>query len=132
MARSVPEWIGKTPDTAIPARVKARVFGKEPYPPCANCGRLIVPWEGWQCDHTKALVNGGENRESNLQVLCLSCHVLKTASDVAEKATIARKRKKHLGIKRRQSRPMPGTKASGIRKPLGGGPPIDRATGKEL
>jgi 5-methylcytosine-specific restriction endonuclease McrA len=49
-------------------------------------------------DHVKALINGGENRESNLRPSHRKCHVEKTALDLAEKAKVATVRKKHLGI----------------------------------
>jgi len=57
----------------------------------------------WDCDHKTALVNGGRNAESNLQVLCNWCHSSKTAADVKEKSQVYRKRVKALGIK--QSKP---------------------------
>jgi 5-methylcytosine-specific restriction enzyme A len=117
--RTVPEWIGKTPDTPAPPRVRLRVWdaagGR-----CAICGRKIGAGERWECDHIVALANGGENRESNLRVLCCNCHKIKTRGDVAEKAKIARIRDKHLGIRPHQSRPMPGSRASGIRKRMNG------------
>jgi len=96
MSREVAEWIGASDDSAIPARVKLRVFdafnGK-----CAICGcRVTVA----NYDHKTALINGGENRESNLQLLCLPHHKVKTRADVAEKSIVARKRAKHIGIKK--------------------------------
>lgn len=102
MSRSVPEWRGKTPDTAPPDRVRVRVFeakgGK-----CHRCSRKIAAGERWTCEHMKALVNGGENRERNLDVTCDWCLPVKNAEDVAEKATVYRKRKKHIGIKKRST-----------------------------
>jgi 5-methylcytosine-specific restriction protein A len=97
--RSVPEWVGKTPDSRIPPAVQARVFLRFKGV-CPECTRKLVPGQ-WQCDHIKALINGGENRERNLQPLCTSpCHSNKTKADVAEKSRVASKRAKHLGIKR--------------------------------
>ena len=51
-------------------------------------------------DHCIAIINGGENSERNLQLLCVPCHEKKTGRDVAEKSITARKRAKHLGIKK--------------------------------
>jgi hypothetical protein len=49
MSRAVPEWIGKNDDTAIPDRVKVRVFKKyEGY--CPKCSRELQPGK-WECDH---------------------------------------------------------------------------------
>lgn len=97
MARIVDEWIGKNDDTPIPPRVKLRVFerlgGR-----CHLSGRKIMAGDAWDCDHVKALINGGENRESNLAPALRDKHREKTARDVAEKAKVARIRAKHLGI----------------------------------
>lgn len=96
MARALPEWQGRTDDTPAPTRVRLRVFeahgGK-----CAGCGRKFRAAEAWELDHTTALINGGENRETNLQPLCRGCHAPKTAADVAQKAKDRRVRAKHIG-----------------------------------
>lgn len=96
--RSVEEWIGATPDTPIPPRVKLRVFeahgGR-----CHISGRKIRPGEPWDCDHVIALVNGGQNRESNLAPALRDKHREKTAADVRQKSIDRRKRAKTLGIK---------------------------------
>lgn len=95
--RSPPEWIGATPDTAIPPRVRLRVWERAAGR-CQECTRKISAGERWICDHTKALINSGENRESNLRVICEWCdRNVKTPADVAEKAKTARVRKKHTG-----------------------------------
>lgn len=98
MSRAVPEWIGATPDTAIPPRVRVRVFDRAGKA-CQMCSRPIRGGDGWQADHIVALKNGGENREANLQCLCEWCHKAKTAGDVAEKSRVYRKRAKDLGIR---------------------------------
>lgn len=125
MTRSVKEWIGKSDDEAIPARVKIRVFDRC-NGQCRNCGVRIGASVRPAFDHVVALVNGGQNRETNLQLLCLPCHSQKTQSDVAQKAATYRKRLTHLGIKPRKGRPMPGSKASGIRKRMNGA--VERRT----
>lgn len=102
MPRSVPEWIGKTDDTAAPPRVRLRVFerceGK-----CGECGRKIRPGESWTLEHLIALINGGKNAESNLGVTCGWCLPAKNAADVAEKSKVARVRAKHLGLRKPSS-----------------------------
>jgi len=104
--RSVPEWVGKTPDTAIPPRVRVRVIDAQGGK-CAGCNRKLgMCGEAIDIDHIRALINGGENREANLQALCPMRHAPKTRADVAEKATVARKRAKHLGVKPKR-RKMP-------------------------
>jgi 5-methylcytosine-specific restriction protein A len=118
MSRSVPEWIGKTDDSTIPPRVRLRVFERHGGI-CHLAGRKIMPGEPWDCDHVIALVNGGEHRESNLAPALRDKHREKTAEDVAEKATVGRKRMKSLGIKAK-GRPMPGSRASGIKRKFNG------------
>ena len=104
MTRAVPEWVGATPDTAIPPRVKLRLFAAYGEA-CAECrrpfrGKDAVP----EYDHILALVNGGEHRESNLRPLCRGCHAPKTAADVAVKAKNARVAKKRIGAAPKRSR----------------------------
>jgi 5-methylcytosine-specific restriction protein A len=96
MTRSVPEWRGKTDDTAIPDRVKLRVHAKAE----GRCAKCCTETLSGQYDHAISLVLGGENRESNLQFLCVPCHKAKTKLDVKLKAKVARVRKRHLGIKK--------------------------------
>jgi len=77
MSRSTPEWIGATDDSAIPARVKVRVFDKLGGC-CALCTRRICGTLRPAYDHDVAIINGGRNAESNLQLLCMPCHAGKT------------------------------------------------------
>jgi 5-methylcytosine-specific restriction protein A len=94
--RSTPEWHGKTDDSAIPVRVKLRVHAKAEGC-CAKCG---VEATTGQYDHAISLILGGENRESNLQFLCVPCHTAKTRLDVKLKAKVARVRARHIGLKK--------------------------------
>lgn len=102
MSRRVPEWVGKDDDQQAPQRVRVRVWlakgGK-----CHRCERRINAerGEGWTLEHVVALVNGGENRESNLDLTCDWCLPAKNAEDVAEKSRTYRKRSKHVGAKKR-------------------------------
>lgn len=118
MSRSVIEWIGASDDQAIPPRVKVRVFtafgGR-----CAVCDLPIAGKLRPAYDHRIALINGGENRESNLQLLCVPDHQVKTRVDVGDKARVYRKRLKALGL-RPKGRPMPGSKLSRFRKRMNG------------
>lgn len=119
MSRSVAWWVAKHDDEAIPARVQLRVFQRF-NGICPKCTRKMEPGK-WQCDHIIALVNGGGHAESNLQPLCASpCHSQKTKADVAEKSRVYRKAANHAGIKTRKGRPMPGSRASGIKRKMNG------------
>lgn len=117
--RSVPEWIAKRDDEAIPPRVKLRVFDrcKER---CAVCTLEIRGKLTPEYDHIVALINGGQHRESNLQVLCSECHKDKTRQDVAEKSETYGRRLKAVGIKARSGRPMPGSRASKFKRKMDG------------
>lgn len=117
--RSVKEWVGKHDDSHVPERVRDRVFLKY-RGVCYLSGREIRTGEKWEAHHIKALWKGGEHRETNLAPALVEPHKAETRKDRALKANDDRVRKKHLGIRKRQSRPMPGTRASGIRKRMDG------------
>lgn len=116
MARTLEEWIGATDDQRAPKRVRDRL--KQNYPSCNICNRKIEATERMALDHVKALINGGENRESNLRPVHQNCHVSKTAKDVAEKAKIAAIRQRHHGLvdaPKMQSAPFQKTRKAASR-----------------
>jgi 5-methylcytosine-specific restriction endonuclease McrA len=118
-ARSTKEWIGKTPDTPVPLHVRVRQFERDEGICQCGCDRPIFPGDKWETDHTTAIINGGENRESNLRTLLGACHKAKTKQDVAEKAMVYRKRAAHLGLKK-SKHPMPGGKQSKFKRRMDG------------
>jgi hypothetical protein len=97
--RNVSEWVATTSDAEPPRRVKVRIFdlwrGR-----CAGCGRKLRPGDRWDCDHILAICNGGENREKNLQPVCLWCHARKTSLDVAIKSGVYERRASHIGVRK--------------------------------
>lgn len=97
MTRELKEWIGKTDDSAIPPRVKDRIYER-----CAKrCQECNCPLDAVvkpQFDHIVALINGGPHAEFNLQTLCKPCHGLKTAADVGEKSKVYQRRASNLGF----------------------------------
>lgn len=103
MGRSVPEWIGKTADSAIPDRVKLRVMKREGNA-CYLSGRKIRPGDPIDWDHKIALIlwvgEGHGNRESNIFPVIRKPHKEKTKLDIKAKADSDRVRKKHLGIRK--------------------------------
>lgn len=116
MPRELPEWFGKTDDSPIPDRVKVRVFEK--YGGCCyRSGVKLLPGM-WDIDHVVALANGGEHRESNLAPIWKEKHKEKTREDVKIKATTYRKKKAHIGL-RKKSR-FAGSKDSPWKKKLNG------------
>lgn len=105
--RSVPEWIGKTCDAAIPPRVRLRVFEKYKSR-CYLTGWRITASDYWDLDHIIPLVNGGEHRESNLAPALRIAHREKTSRDAPIIAKSRRVRKRNAGIRKPPS--MPGSK----------------------
>lgn len=97
--RELEEWIGATPDTPVPDRVKIRVYRRH-HGICYIAKRPIRPGEKWDVEHVIAIINGGMNRESNLAPALRDKHKKKTADDLAEKAKTYRARKFNLGIKK--------------------------------
>ena len=115
MSRKVPEWKGATHDSQIPPRVKVRLFERF-HGRCNHCGTRIVGGRLPAYDHITPLIGGGENRESNLQLLCSPCHGTKTKIDVAEKSKLYHKKVKAIGI-RRKRRTIPGRRFDGTPVP---------------
>ena len=105
MSRKVKEWIGKTDDTQAPPRVRLRVFQREKGI-CHISGRKIRAGDHYQIEHKIAIINGGQNRESNLFPALIGPHKEKTKADVKEKAKVAAKAKANLGIKSAPARPI--------------------------
>lgn len=110
MARSVPEWIGSTPDAKVPDRVKARVFERHEGR-CHITGRKITPGDAWELEHILPLWKGGEHRESNLAPALVDPHKGKSKAEARERAKSNSVRKRHLGLAKAK-RPVPGSRAS--------------------
>lgn len=97
MARTVSEWIGQTDDHRAPGKVRQRVFDRAGGK-CHLCNQPIqTDKQKWDLDHVVALINGGENAESNLKPAHRDCHKEKTRADVAEKVKVAAIRQRHIG-----------------------------------
>lgn len=100
--RTIKEWIGKTDDTAIPARVKIRIIARQSNK-CFLSGIEFRPGDKIEFDHATALWLGGENRESNLRAVLADKHKEKTRAEAPIKAKVQRMREKHHGIRRKRS-----------------------------
>ena len=98
--RAIPEWVGKTPDTPVPDSVQLRVLLRQSRLD-AITGKKIGKGQVTQCDHIKKLKAGGQNRESNLQIIFVDTHKEKTARENTEEAKVRRIQKKELGIVRK-------------------------------
>lgn len=129
MARSTAEWIGDDDDTAVPDRVRVRVFDRKKGR-CHRCTRKILTGERWTCEHLIALINWRAtaeqphgNRESNLDVTCCNCLPAKNAEDVAEKSEVYQDRKRHVLHSEDLGR------GSGWRRPVAAAAPPTRCRG---
>lgn len=86
---------------------------------CVICGFGIDHTERWRDEHIRPLALGGSNELSNRGPAHERCSMGKDKTDVRRIAKAKRQRSKHLGIKK-QSRPMPGTRASNWKKSFSG------------
>lgn len=99
---------------------------------CECCGRKIVGKLRPNYDHIVPDAVADKSKPLTIddgQVLCTDCHDRKTneqnagpasRGDKTEIAKTARLIENAAGVKKRRSRPMPGTKASGWRQKIGG------------
>lgn len=106
-----------------------RCRGEKDYPDCNICGLPIQPGQRWHESHDPRLpralggdVTGIAHERCNLD----HAHT----HDVPLIAKTIRRRQKHTGAFRRQSR-LPGAKDSNIRITINKGP-VDRRTGEPL
>lgn len=112
MSRKVPEWIASHDDQKVPDRVRLRIFERH-NGTCHLSGRKIMPGEKWELEHIKALIHGGEHRESNMAPALVQPHKVKTAEEMAIKAKTDAIRKRHIGI----TQPAGNIPARGFSKP---------------
>jgi 5-methylcytosine-specific restriction enzyme A len=88
---------------------------------CEACGVKLTPATGTEYDHHQCAAFNGSADFDNCRCYCRNCHGTKTnEKDKPEIAHANRVRAKHLGIGRRTSRPMPGSRASGLKKKMDG------------
>ena len=85
MPRKVDEWIGRS-DDAMPGRLVKDRLARAQGDCCATCRHAFGPKRLAHCDHIVPLIDGGENRESNLQMICTDCHKAKTGAEATARA----------------------------------------------
>jgi 5-methylcytosine-specific restriction endonuclease McrA len=118
IGRSVPEWVGSSPDAKVPDHVRVRIFDRAKGI-CHITGRKIRAGEKWEIEHVTPLADGGEHRESNLAPALKWAHQEKTRAEATSRAKVRRIRKKHIGASTTK-RPMQGSRASGLKKLMNG------------
>lgn len=88
---------------------------------CCVCLQPIAPGEPFIDEHLIPLAIGGSNDRDNRGIAHIPCAKVKTARDQKIIAKASRQRAKFLGIKKKaKGRPLPGTKASGLKKRMDG------------
>lgn len=127
MSRSVREWVGKTDDERVPDRVKLRIWRRQ----CGQANFTICPLSGlplrWtdkkHLHHDKALILGGEHRETNLFWVHAAANSEEAKAEVAIRAKNDSVSKKHAGI----ATPGPKIQSAGFR-PVDKNPNRNRPT----
>jgi 5-methylcytosine-specific restriction protein A len=99
MARTNNEWVGKNDDSRPHTAVRRRLLELSGFR-CQICGHS-VDGKKWEADHITRLMDGGENRETNLQVACIQCHKEKTGQENKSQAKGDRNKNRHYGIKKK-------------------------------
>lgn len=61
-------------------KMRKRIMQEQPL--CVMCDSLGIVTQGAELDHILPLYKGGDNNDSNLQMLCIECHKKKTAEDL--------------------------------------------------
>jgi hypothetical protein len=110
------------------AKVKAAALkrcmagGSKPgVPQCENCDIELSARTGIIYEHVTPDGLGGEPTLENCKVHCGLCADIKThTEDNPAMAKADRVFKAHHGLKRRKGPPMPGSRASGWKKPMNG------------
>ena len=96
MSRSVPFWVGKTDDAAIPKAVKLRIWAREGGI-CSLTGRKILVGDAYDFEHRTPLSLGGRHAEDNIVLALRSAHREKSAAEATQRAKCDRIRLKHIG-----------------------------------
>lgn len=85
--KNLKEWIGKTPEAMPGQTVLLRLYAKQNGICACGCGQVMnLNRDKVDCDHRIALIDGGENRESNLQLLLHPCHKAKTGQEASARS----------------------------------------------
>jgi 5-methylcytosine-specific restriction protein A len=115
----MPHDLSTTPRRAMSATRQLRIFERHKGA-CYLCGGRIAAGEAWDVEHIRALALGGPDTDDNCAPAHRRCHAVKTRDDTARISKAKRQKAASLGIKTRKGRPMPGSRASGIKKHMDG------------
>ncbi len=116
--RTVKEWVGRNDNADPPTSCKLRILDRQDGR-CNTCGVRFDVKNKAQYDHVNPLWISGENRETNLQALCLPCHGKKTATEATVRGKVNRLRAATLHPKKK-GQPMNGSRASPWKRKMDG------------
>lgn len=107
------EWIGRRPESMPGKLVLLRLYSRQNGLCACGCGRVMsFDRDKIDCDHVLALIDGGENRESNLQLLLNEHHKAKTSAEATARAAERDHKAKAFTSLR-----TPKMRGAGFRKP---------------
>ena len=87
---------------------------------CCICGcKINGVKEAWD-EHVDPLWLNGSNDKANRKPAHAKCARLKSANESADRAKVQSVAEKHFGARKQPSRPMPGSRASGLKKHMDG------------
>ena len=87
---------------------------------CHLCGfKIFEGRERWEVEHVIPYAMTRDNSDENLRPAHASCHKEKTVVDVGNIAQAKRREARDMGAHRSRN-PMPGSKASGLKKRMDG------------
>ncbi|NGP19154.1 HNH endonuclease [Devosia aurantiaca] len=99
------EWVGRRPESMPGQTVLFRLHAKQGGICACGCGQVMnFNVDKIDCDHIVALIDGGENRESNLQLLLNACHKVKTAAEASARSEERKHKAKAFTALRRPKR----------------------------
>lgn len=108
-ARAVPEWIGKRPESMPGQLVLLRLYAKQNGLCACGCGRVMnFERDVIDCDHKVPLIDGGENRETNLQLMLHEHHQVKTSGENIARGEERRHKSKAFSALRKSKMSGPG------------------------
>jgi 5-methylcytosine-specific restriction protein A len=89
------EWVGKSAEAMPGQTVLLRLYAKQNGICACGCGQVMnLNRDKVDCDHIVALIDGGENRENNLQLLLHACHKAKTSAEASARSEERRHKSK--------------------------------------
>lgn len=103
MPRKVDEWIGRNDDAMPPVSVFDRIWDKQDGKD-AITGLPFTSKDKVIRDHIIPLADGGQNRESNLQLITEETHKRKTGSEATVRGKVRRNHARHRGYVRQASK----------------------------